>query len=142
MCGGSCFDTIDICASQESCFTCPGEVFDLDSMNCIPECPEGKVLLEGDMYGSFSYCRGLEIYVDSSSTSLVELGTIDYPYKQIGLAFREVFESWKTLDLNLTIYVKSGTINEFIAGEAIFFSMGKVEIITYGGDAKAAFYIL
>jgi len=37
------------------------------------------------------FCRGNDYYVDADSKSVIELGTLDHPFKYLGLPFVEIF---------------------------------------------------
>eukprot|EP00347_Sterkiella_histriomuscorum_P003258 403364981 len=46
---------------------------------------------------TFAYCRSNEIYVDASSTSYYELGTIQFPYKSLQQALIEMYNYFNPL---------------------------------------------
>ena len=56
--------------------------------------------------------RDFDYYVDSSSISLVELGTYSYPYKSIGLVFVELMNYHSHSNRTINVYLKEGTTNE------------------------------
>jgi hypothetical protein len=58
----------------------------------------------------YSYCRENTIYVNPDSSSSVELGTMDHPYKSIDQAFIEVFNYWDPTDM-VDIMVMESTMN-------------------------------
>ena len=49
--------------------------------------------------------------MNPDSENIVELGTIDYPYKELSYAFVEILNYHSHTDRNITIYVKEGTSN-------------------------------
>ena len=77
--------------NTDSCLTCSGEYFlDLDSLQCQPTCPSEAIPIEFDD-SEFKVCRSTKFYINSESEESIELGTYDYPYKDLVWPFREVY---------------------------------------------------
>ena len=109
---------------NEFCLVCPtGEFLDLNTYLCDASCPvtapfEIQVDLPygtADAVETYSFCRGFDIYVDTGSLMPIELGTKEYPYKEIEDAFLEVFSALDTATVALNIYLKSGSDNALYA---------------------------
>lgn len=92
--------------------------------------------------GTRQYCRGSSIYVNPDSTSPIELGTMDHPYKTIDQAFIEVFNYWGSSDA-VDILVKESTTNKIYFQERplVVNRKDNIQIMTYttgGGTAVKA----
>ena len=51
------------------------------------------------------------IYVNANSSHLIELGTVNFPYKTLDSAFIEVWNHWKNLSTPVRIMVMEDTMN-------------------------------
>ena len=81
----------------------------LDSLSCSTICPSGTVagLIDAHPWqdSTLKYCRDLtQIYVNSLSTSFIEIGTKEYPYKRLHSAFIEIW-NYLSVGEEITIYV-------------------------------------
>lgn len=85
-------------------------------MECVSDCGEGQVLLSGDEVHGLELCRTPTYFIDSSSSSMVELGTEEHPYKSIGLALFEISRYGIRAQVDWTINVRGGTTNEYEGG--------------------------
>ena len=81
------------CVSEIECLKCSDEtkILDTTTLECWDECELYTINIEGS-----KYCRSL-IYVNPDSSSDVEIGTIEHPYKTIDSAFNEVWNYWTDL---------------------------------------------
>ncbi|CDW75363.1 UNKNOWN [Stylonychia lemnae] len=80
---------------------------------CLEACPEDTVPISVVHNGLnskiFNYCREKIYFVDpSSDLSNIELGTIEYPFKQLDDPIREIFNHASHLNEEFTIYLKHG----------------------------------
>lgn len=117
------------CWAEATCFDCPvGEFFNIDTMSCVASCTATQLSLEGAQFHGKKLCRTPTYFVDSSSGSLLELGTETYPYKSIGLVYLEITNYGVSADLNWIINIRSGTINEFLSGDLIAYEAGLITV--------------
>lgn len=102
------------CASATLCLECPDTakpIYDLKTKTCVATCSMVTITIN-----SKKYCRENKIYVDSTSASDIELGTMEYPYKQIFEGFMEVFNYWDTnLTSTVEVLVKEETNNTLVS---------------------------
>lgn len=103
-CSGECY-------FLASCFNCSSGYYDLASNQCVSNCSNAQIVLEGAGYSNLRFCRGFEYFVDSSSNYSVELGNKQYPYKSINAAFIEIVNLHSNTDRNISIFVKEQTMN-------------------------------
>ncbi|CDW72908.1 UNKNOWN [Stylonychia lemnae] len=116
-------NTVEQCKSSDpsQCLTCPQDKNDqalvyrnLKDWTCVEQCPLDTLPISVTHHeldsGLFSYCRGKSYYVDpSSSLSNIELGTIEYPFKQLDDPFREIFNQLSWLGEEFIIYLRQGS---------------------------------
>ena len=74
--------------------------------------------------------------MNPESDSIVELGTIDHPYKSIAYPFVEVLNYHAHTDRNLTIYLMENTRNELRIGTGHIVNISHVEINSYTLDSR------
>eukprot|EP00347_Sterkiella_histriomuscorum_P008538 403344714 len=113
----NCFSANDNrCYSDNFCPVCPeGQYLNLDTYQCSTNCPIGQDMIVIQnlpiVNDNVAYCRGDTIYVDPSSTSALELGTFNNPYKCSRKALQEVFNYLPGDIKPYKILIKEGTIN-------------------------------
>lgn len=79
-------------------------------MECANECNEfEEIEVENEILKTGKICRGYDFYVDSSSIEPAELGTIQYPYKEINSAIFEILNFHTTHQNVVTIHIMEGT---------------------------------
>ena len=96
-----CYGTATACTKCSA-----GEKLDLATMACSSAACAGVTIT----IDTLEYCREGNIYINPDSTSSIELGTKNHPYKTIDQAFIEVFNYWDAADA-VNILVKEGTTN-------------------------------
>ena len=69
--------------------------------------------------------------MNPDSDSIIELGTIEHPYKQISYAFIELLNYHSHTDRNITIYVMEYTRNELSVGVGSIINITHVVITPY-----------
>lgn len=82
----------------------PSQIFDLESLTCVDTCPLNSVVVVKDQITSdfelLRYCRGkllllrtsgFEIFIDTTATDYLDLGTKRFPYKGLSPALVELF---------------------------------------------------
>jgi hypothetical protein len=91
------------------------------------------------------FCRDDSYYVDPDSTEIVEIGTLKYPYKNIGLVFLELLNIRAHSESNIVIYVKENTIVNMQLGYNYIANITSVTIESYSDSsstpAKATLYV-
>jgi hypothetical protein len=83
---------------------------------------------------TYSFCKATDIYVDSTSEMPLELGTKEFPYKELADAFLEVFSIINGSNQQVQILVKELTTNKLnkITNSAVMMiSGGQVHLTTY-----------
>jgi hypothetical protein len=83
---------------------------------------------------TYSFCKATEIYVDFTSEMPLELGTKEFPYKELADAFLEVFSIINGSNQQVSILVKENTTNKLnkIGNSAVMMiSAGQVHLTTY-----------
>ena len=83
--------------------------------------------------------RGFTYYVDSESMKSMELGTKEYPYKNIGLPFVEILNYHSHNDHNITVKVKDDTRNFLLRKVAYIVNITQVTLETYSNDEKPCY---
>ena len=101
-------------------------------MQCVTRCDSTtQITINDTQFDSRPFCRNFEYYVNSDSDSIIELGTIDHPYKQISYAFIEILNYHSHSDRNLTIYLMEYTRNEMTIGLGNVINITNVDIKPY-----------
>ena len=67
---------------QFSCFQCPSnQYFNLETMACVSSWDYAMISVNSSQFNGIPIWKSLDIYVDPTSSSLIELGTKNNPYK-------------------------------------------------------------
>ena len=76
-------------------------------------------------------CRPLTYYVNPNSEQMMELGTIEYPFKDINLVFLEIFNVHQHTDRTINIFVMEAT-DSYLSFDFIkIINITQVNIDTY-----------
>ena len=95
---------------QASCFEWqPGEALDTDTLTCTNECRYPKILIDDSQFSVDSVWRSPEFYVDPISTSILEIGSREHPYKSMRALMSELLNHHSNQYKNINIYVKENT---------------------------------
>ncbi|CAI2376317.1 unnamed protein product [Moneuplotes crassus] len=129
-CGSSC---LTLCAYKPECYECPiGEYYDLDNSQCVASCdPVTQVPINSTQTENKAYCRGFDYYVNSRSTEVVELGTKEFPYKNLKLVFIELLNYLSHRDITVNIYVRETTTNYLELNKNYIINITNVNIMPY-----------
>ena len=105
--------------------------FSLSSMAWVSNCGSNEVFIQDAQLRNLKLCRSLDYYVNPKSSEIVELGTQQYPYKNIALAFLEVlnYHSFSTRTVN--IYLMENTTNYLMQNTNYVIGMTLVNIESY-----------
>ena len=143
--------------NSNQCLSWPtNQWLDLDTTTWYSSCPSGTTAITSENYSilyhphqTVNYWRKtLEYYVDSSSTSSIELGTINYPFKHIYAPAKELFNLFSgsvAEQIKATIYIKSGTYSYLFTEQEyiLFLKSGSVTISTYSpSTGNAIIYMI
>ena len=114
---------------------------DVENLACVSSCSGISVTISG-----LKYWKSTNLYVDSTSTSPIELGSKAYPYKTIDQAFIEISNYWSSAN-TVNVLVKESTTNKIYFQERalIVNRNDNVRITTYtagtGTAAKATLLV-
>ena len=101
-------------------------------MKWVTECDAStQIAINDTQFDNIQICRNFDYYVNPDSDSIVELGTINHPYKHISYAFVEVLNYHSHSDRNLTINLMEYTRNELTVGAGHFINVTNIEIRPY-----------
>ena len=101
-------------------------------MECVTECNTStQIAINDTQFDNIPICRDFKYYVNPDSDNIVELGTIDHPYKHISYALVEVLNYHSHSDRNLTIYLMEYTRNEITENAWNIINITNVEIKPY-----------
>ena len=97
------------------------------------------------------YCRpykggkqgNYEYYVDSGSSKHVEMGTVEYPYKNLEPPSKEILNFMYEIDTNYTVYIKRGTVYKLYYGlmPIVIVNIGWYNMTTYGDSSLPNPYV-
>ena len=118
---------------RDACFECPtGQYLDLDTLQCVTQCnQDSQIAINDSQFGNRLICRSFQYYVNPDSDSIVELGTIDYPYKELSYAFIEILNYHSHTDRNLTVNLMEATTNILGLRQANIANITSVNIMPY-----------
>eukprot|EP00347_Sterkiella_histriomuscorum_P018504 403345261 len=104
-----------ICLNQNKCLKCADsqEYLDVDSLQCVKQCSENQIqyMIGSESSQQLRLCRSNHYFIDASSQIDLELGTIEYPYKKITTAVKEIHNSLIGLNRSIYINIKNSTFN-------------------------------
>ena len=119
-------------AYQSICFQCPtNQSFDLSTLKWVQTCSQTQVKLNEKQFHSLNFWRNLKYYVNPDSKELIELGTLKYPYKNLGTVFIEVFNIHSHSNRTINIYVKEKSTNYLELKKNIIMNITQVSIESY-----------
>ena len=96
---------------QDECFVWPqGMKFDLALLQWVNNCTSSQVFIQDPLLKNIPVWRDPTYYIDPSSLKSIELGTLKYPFKKIGLSTMEVLNFISHSNKNVTIYIKEGSV--------------------------------
>lgn len=92
------------------CFECTSpQILDTETLACVDTCVSPKVLIQSDQYSMSSLCRSPNFYVDPNSANQLEIGSRDYPYKNLKPVFSEILNYHSHRNINITVHLKENT---------------------------------
>ena len=69
------------------------------------------MLISDSQLAISSVCRGFDYYVDPTSTAVIELGTLQYPFKSLGFVFVELLNFHANTPRIINVHLKENTQN-------------------------------
>ena len=101
-------------------------------MQCVTQCnPTTQVAINDTQFDNRPFCRDFEYYVNPDSNSIIELGTINHPYKQITYAMIEILNYHSHTLRNITVYLMEYTRNELAIETAKIINITNINIKPY-----------
>ena len=104
-------------------------------MTCIDECVgqhfHTSYVLQSDSTTTVDMCRPLTYYVNPDSEQMLELGTIEYPFKDINLVLVELQNQHQHTDRVIDIYVMEETDSYMTVDLMKIVNITQVNIDTY-----------
>ena len=98
------------CNYQQICYQwSSGKIYDTDLLKWVDAWTSPKILHNDTQYTINPIWRSPNIYINPQSTSMIELGTIKYPFKFSKSAFSEVLNQYSHSNNNILIYIKENT---------------------------------
>ena len=118
---------------RDACFECSSDQYlYLDTLTCVTECnSDTQIAINDTQFDNRLICRNFEYYVNPDSDSIVELGTIDHPYKQLSYAFVEILNYHSHSDYNLTLYIMEDTTSILGFKQGNIINITNVHITSY-----------
>ena len=115
-----------------SWFECPSDqYFDLTKMTWTQKCTATQVAINNKQLHSLKLWRDFKIYVNPDSKELIELGTIKYPYKQLGAAFVEIFNIHSHSNRSISVLISEKTQNILELRKNIIMNITQVSVDVY-----------
>ena len=88
------------------------QVFDLASFKCVNNWNNTtSVLISDSQLAISSVCRGFDYYVDPTSSAVIELGTLQYPFKSLGFVFVELLNFHANTERTINVHLRENTQN-------------------------------
>ena len=117
-------------------------------MSCVDSCTNSFVtsyVTETDSK-TINVCRPYDYYVNPNSEENIELGTKQYPFKNINLVFIELFNKFSNSDISVNIYVMESTYNYLPIDSIKLINITSVSIDSYSeyypDDPKHALFVV
>eukprot|EP00347_Sterkiella_histriomuscorum_P017693 403348360 len=143
--------------SSQHCAMCQnGYYLDIKTYTCVQSCPAmskaiSSAKVQGQTGNAIRYCRPFvnntnyqyEYYVDPNSTSHIELGTFEYPFKNMDPPVKEIFNFMHERETYYTVYHKRGTSMKMYYGimPLIILNIQMYKLTTYGNQSLAKPYV-
>ena len=114
------------------------QILDLTSYTWVSACNSTtSVNITDSQYGITSVCRGFNYYVDPTSSSVVELGTKQFPYKSLALVFVELLNFHSNTNRTINVYLKENTTNYIDIDFNFVINMNTVNISPYSTTSSS-----
>ena len=123
----------DLWQYRDECFKCEAnEYLDLKTKSCALEWKAtNQIAINDTQFGHRLIFGDSQYYINPESESIIELGTIEHPYKQISYAFDEILNYNAHNDRNMTIYLIEYVRHELLLVTARIINITYIEIKPY-----------
>ena len=130
-----------LCAYREACFGWPlDHVFDIQTMAWITDWPDDHfktTYTSKSDSATYEMCRPLDYYVNPDSEEIMELGTMQFPFRDINLVFTEIYNEHQHTDRVINVYVMEATDNYVPMDYIEIFNVTQVNIDSYTESGKS-----
>ena len=110
-------------------------MLDTDTLTCVKECNSPKTIINDSQFSVSNICRGNDFYVDSSSSSVLEIGNRDHPYKSMKALMSEILNHHSNQGKEINIFLKSNERAYLEDGTNHIINITVVKIQTYSDEA-------
>ena len=120
------------CSYQIECFQWNStQFFDLEKLYWVDIWDSNMMSLKNSQYHNISIWKGYDIYVNPKSSSIIELGTYQNPYKSLALAFYEVLTLHSFTNNTINVYVLENSVMQIMKDQIYLINIDSVNLITY-----------
>lgn len=95
------------------------------------------MLISDSQLAISSVCRGFNYYVDPTSTAVLELGTLQYPYKSLAFVFVELLNFHANTARTINVYLKENTQNYIDLSFNYIINITSVTITSYSATSSS-----
>ena len=107
-------------------------LYDLDTMSCVSKWNNStQVQITDTQLRSIPLCRSLNYYLDPTSTSVVELGTIEHPYKEFESVLVELMNFHTHNNRVINLYIMEETISYWLQSNSYISNITMLNVQTY-----------
>jgi hypothetical protein len=101
-------------------------------MSCVALCDDlTQTQITDSQMHSIPLCRSYEYFIDPTSKSVVELGTIDHPYKDFESVMVEILNFHTNNQRTINIYIMEDVITYWVIAESYFSDITLVNVQSY-----------
>ena len=119
-------------AYQTTCFECTnGEMLDTDTLTWVTECNSPKITIDDSQFTIGPICRGNNFYVDPESSSILEIGSRENPYRSMKPLTSEILNHHSNQDKEINIYLKENTMTYIEDQTNYFINISTISISSY-----------
>ena len=113
-----------------------GEFLDTDTLTCVTACNYPKISINDSQFSVENVWRSPNFYVNPSSTSILEIGSIEHPYKSMKPLMSEILNHHSNQDKEISIYIKENT-NMYLEDETNYIiNITKVSLTSYSDSGS------
>ena len=117
---------------QDECYVWPtGMMFDLTQFTWVSNCTSSQVFILDPLLKNIPIWRDTTYYIDANGLQPIELGTLKYPYKKIGLATMEILNFISHSNHNVTIYIMENNLIYMTNLRNFYIDFPNIQITTY-----------
>ena len=118
-----------------SCFQwTSGQIYDTELLKWVDTCVAPKIMHNDSQYSLSAVWRSQSIYINPQSSSIIEFGTMKYPYKNSINAFSEIINQYSHSNYNISVYIKENTQLMITKDISYFINITSVSISSYSNS--------